>query len=102
MHTERRRSTVLELPREIVFAALTDYGSYALDSEDGAFDCAGAEGDLAVAEFIWPVCLKDKFALEFIESRPESIAYTQTGQLRKWGLAGRWESRLLQAARARS
>jgi ribosome-associated toxin RatA of RatAB toxin-antitoxin module len=92
MATRQVASVQIDAPREIVFTTLTDYNSYErwLPGVTRSRILA-QDGDIAVAEFIWPIWMKGRFSLEFIHMPPESVTYVQTDQYRQRGLSGRWD-----------
>jgi hypothetical protein len=88
----RTASIQLNHPRETVFNALSDYASYQKWMPGVLFSQVLAqEGDIIVAEFVWPLLLEEKVVLEFIHLPPESVIYHQVGQDRRRGLSGRWD-----------
>lgn len=85
-------SVQIDAPREAVFAALTDYNSYERwMPEVQQSRILAQEGDIVVAEFVWPIYMEHKFALEFIHTAPESVVYVQTDQYGERGVSGRWD-----------
>lgn len=85
-------SVEIDAPREAVFAALTDYNSYARwMPEVTQSRILAQEGDIVEVEFVWPIYMPDRFSLCFIHTPPESVVYDQTDQFRQRGLSGRWD-----------
>src|SRR5262245_63617539 len=85
------RSGQIRATPEELFAVLTDYGKY----PDWSPDVVAAavlvrEGDIVVAEFQSPFLMDGKYILEFVPTRPSSIAYRQVDQHDSRGLQGIW------------
>jgi ribosome-associated toxin RatA of RatAB toxin-antitoxin module len=92
MLTREVASIQLEVPREIVFATISDYNSYEKWMPGVSYShILAQDSDIVVAEFAWPIFVATKFNLEFIHSAPEFIIYAQTDQYRERGLSGRWD-----------
>jgi len=89
----RALSNRVALPQESVFAALADFGSFAQWMPGVTHSrILAQEGDIVVAEFIWPALFQEqKFVLEFVNTPPKSVLYAQTAQYRQKGLSGRWD-----------
>lgn len=86
------RSGQIRATPEELFAVLTDYEKY----PDWSPDVVAAavlvrEGDIVVAEFQSPFLMDGKYILEFVHTRPSSIAYRQVDQHDSRGLQGTWK-----------
>ena len=76
----------------MVYSVLTGYRQYETWVPDVARSrLLAREGEIAIAEFIAPPYGPDKLVLEFIESTPASVVFTQVDRLRKDGVFGRFE-----------
>lgn len=85
------------ITKEQIFKVLTDFAYYAEWMPDIADSTILAqEGDIAVAEFFSPELMEEKYQLEFVCSKPDSIIYKQIGIFEETGkpslgLSGSWE-----------
>jgi ribosome-associated toxin RatA of RatAB toxin-antitoxin module len=84
-------SAFIRASREQVFALLTDYKTYPTWAADVVDSTVLArEGDIVVAEFLSPQLMDEKYVLEFVHSRPISIAFRQVDQFGSRGVRGHW------------
>jgi uncharacterized protein YndB with AHSA1/START domain len=85
-------STYIKAPRRVVYSALTAYRHYEAWVPDIVRSRLFArEGELAIAEFISPPYGRGKLVLEFVESAPTSVVFTQVDRFRQDGLFGQFE-----------
>jgi len=76
----------------VVYSALTGYRQYESWVPDIVRSrLLAREGELAIAEFLAPPYGNDKLLLEFVESKPDSVVFTQVDRLRQDGVFGRFE-----------
>ena len=85
-------SAYVKAPRRVVYSALTGYRQYETWLPDVVSSRLHArEGELAIAEFLSPPYGRDKLLLEFVETKPDSLVFTQVDRLRMDGVFGRFE-----------
>ena len=87
-----RTSSYIRAPQPVVYSVLTGYRQFEAWVPDITRSRLFArEGELAIAEFIAPPYGLEKLVLEFIESPPDAVVFTQVGRFREDGLFGRFE-----------
>jgi ribosome-associated toxin RatA of RatAB toxin-antitoxin module len=92
MVTRQSASIQVDAAPETVFSTLSDYNSYETWMPGVSYSYILAqEGDIIVAEFVWPIYVTTKFNLEFIHTPSALIVYVQTDQYGMRGLSGRWD-----------
>ena len=85
-------SAYIKAPREVVYSVLTGYRQYETWVPDIVRSRLFArEGELAIAEFLAPPYGSGKLLLEFVETKPESVVFTQVDRLRQDGVFGRFK-----------
>lgn len=83
-------SCYIRAPKQVVYPVLTGYRKYQTWIPDVVRSrLLAREGEVAIAEFISPPYGHEKLLLEFVESPPTSIQFTQVDRFRKGGFFGR-------------
>jgi hypothetical protein len=85
-------SAYIKAHQRVVYSALAGYRQYETWVPDIVRSRLFArEGELAIAEFIAPPYGSGKLLLEFVESAPQSVVFTQVDRFREDGVFGRFE-----------
>jgi len=86
-----KASAYINAPLPVVYSALAGYRQYETWVPDIVRSRLFArEGELAIAEFIAPPYGTGKLVLEFVESAPRSVVFTQVDRFRADGVFGRF------------
>lgn len=92
MRFTARKNAHIRAPQPVVYSALTGYRHFETWVPDVVRSRLFArEGELAIAELIAPSYGRDKLVLEFIETPPDSVVFTQVDRFRRDGVFGRFE-----------
>ncbi len=83
-------SAYIKAPQPVVYSVLTGYRQYESWVPDVTRSrLLAREGELAIAELLAPPYGHDKLVLELVESKPDSVVFTQVDRLRRDGVFGR-------------
>lgn len=85
-------SAFVRAPQEVVYSALTGYRQYEQWLPDVTRSrLLAREGEVAIAELIAPPYGREKLVLEFVQSPPDAVVFTQVDRYRQDGVFGRFE-----------
>ena len=92
MRFTARTSAFIRAPQRVVYSVLTGYRQYEAWVPDVTRSrLLAREGELAIAELISPPYGDEKLDLEFIQSPPDRVVFTQVDRYRQDGISGHFE-----------